>query len=123
MGEILFFHQVVGHILGAAVARDRQLMAESLGLLFGVGATIAIDAVAVPVALAWRWRCKTDGAVFAGSELRIADPRRRGALLALKASNLEEVERGDLRHACGSRNVIPVAPIVGGSLGKEQEES
>lgn len=123
MTEILRFHQVVGHILRGAVTKpQRQFMAESLVLLFGGRARMAIDGVPVPVALAWRWRCKADGAVFDGSELRIADPRRRGALLSLKANNLDEVQRGDLRHACGSRNVIPVAPIVGGSHGKGQED-
>jgi hypothetical protein len=67
-------------------------------------------AVAVPLALAWLWRCETEGTIISGSDLRVFDPQRRDCLVPLSESpHKGEVARDALRHTCGGR-VIPIAP-------------
>ena len=66
--------------------------------------------VAVPLALAWRWRCETEGTIFSGSDLRVVDPQRDSLVALAEIPHMNEVVRDRLRHICGSR-VIPIAPL------------
>jgi len=65
--------------------------------------------VAVPLALAWRWRCETEGTIFSGSDLRVVDPQRDSLVPLGEIPHMNEVVRERLRHICGGR-VIPIAP-------------
>jgi hypothetical protein len=67
------------------------------------------ERVSVELALAWRWRCEADNQLFSGSTLRIIN-RNSGALVPLAELRDAKVDRSDLRHGCGSGNLIPVAP-------------
>jgi hypothetical protein len=66
--------------------------------------------IARATALSWRWRCKADGVLFPGSDLRVVDAGG-GSLLPLAESGLPKIERSALRHTCGSRDLDPVAPV------------
>jgi hypothetical protein len=67
-------------------------------------------AVAVQLALAWLWRCETEGTIIPGSDLRVFDPQRRDSLTLLgETPHKNEVARDRLRHTCGGR-VTPIAP-------------
>jgi len=67
-------------------------------------------AVSVPLALAWLWRCETEGTIVSGSDLRVVDPQDRDSLIPLGENpHKSEVARDRLRHTCGGR-VIPIAP-------------
>jgi hypothetical protein len=66
--------------------------------------------VAVPLALAWRWRCETEGTIFSGSDLRVVDPQRDSLVALAEIPHMNEVVRDRLRHICGSR-VTPIAPL------------
>lgn len=66
--------------------------------------------VDVPLALAWRWRCETEGTIFSGSDLHVVDPQQ-GSLISLgEIPRVSEVVRDRLRHICGGR-VTPIAPL------------
>jgi hypothetical protein len=63
-------------------------------------------AVSVPLALAWLWRCETEGTIVSG----VVDPQGRDSLIPLGENpHKSEVARERLRHTCGGR-VIPIAP-------------
>jgi hypothetical protein len=67
-------------------------------------------AVDVPLALAWRWRCETEGTTFSGSDLRVIDPQRNSLVPLREGPHTREVARDRLRHICGGR-VTPLAPL------------
>ena len=67
-------------------------------------------AVAVPLALGWRWRCETEGMIFSGSDLRVVDPQRDFLVPLGEVRHTSEVVRERLRHTCGGR-VTPIAPL------------
>lgn len=57
----------------------------------------------------WRWRCLDEDILVPGSELCIVNSNN-GLLVRLADSGATQVERDDLRHACGGP-VVPVAPL------------
>jgi hypothetical protein len=64
------------------------------------------DLISVEAAVAWRWRCRAEGVVVAGSCLRVA---RSPATIGLTEWRSSNVDRKELRCACGGL-VIPLAP-------------
>jgi len=52
--------------------------------------------VDVPLALAWRWRCETEGTIFSGSDLRVLDPQRESLAPLREGPHMREVLRDRL---------------------------
>ena len=65
--------------------------------------------VAVPLALAWLWRCETEGTIIPGSDLRVISQSLDSLIPLDESPHNGEVARDRLRHTCGGR-VIPIAP-------------
>ncbi len=66
-----------------------------------------MDPIPVETALAWRWRCLTEGKIVLGADLRVA---QSPATTRLAEWSSPEVDRGALRCTCGGQ-VLPVVPI------------
>ncbi len=67
----------------------------------------SMDPIPVETALAWRWRCLTEGKIVSGADLRVAESPATTRLAEWRSA---EVDRENLRCACGGR-VLPVTPI------------
>jgi len=64
-----------------------------------------VDLIPIEDAIAWRWRCLSDGCIIFGADLRIAEYPG----ITLAEWNSSTVDRAKLRCACGGL-VVPLAP-------------